>query len=243
MESVVCTFTGDYTGAGIRGVVFRCRASGVPSRCSLYFYSRVSNREWSHPFTSVVASNLNEWVTVSVPFETGAGWYLWSLGATPVMFADDLRSVDSIGVRVLRSGTGVQVVEVGSLMLTRGGGVESGGVPFYDFMVGNRLKDSGADDDHDGLSNWGEYLAGTDPTNSSSGFVLEIRRGQGVQGAFLEWPHIPGRRFVVWGCTGLSEGFRRLTPEGSEIESVEGGNRFVTGSGAAGFYRVEILGE
>ena len=54
------------------------------------------------------------------------------------------------------------------------------------FGATNAFNGGPSDDwDGDGLDNWGEYVAGTDPTNAASVFMLDIRGAGGV--VFVEW--------------------------------------------------------
>ena len=62
-----------------------------------------------------------------------------------------------------------------------------------------------ADTDGDGLPNWAEYVAGTDPTNPDS--VLKVA-GTGVSSASefgLQWPSVAGRVYDVESSTNLSD--------------------------------------
>jgi hypothetical protein len=67
----------------------------------------------------------------------------------------------------------------------------------------NNPADAQHDLDGDGLSNLQEYLAGTDPTDSSSVLRLEIRLGSPVTLQFIGQPH---RTYTVQYCDGLGTG-------------------------------------
>jgi hypothetical protein len=63
--------------------------------------------------------------------------------------------------------------------------------------------DALSDDDGDGTSNIGEYLAGTDPLNRASRFqVSEIRVGSGIR---LDWSSVPGRSYIIEESDDLTE--------------------------------------
>ena len=60
------------------------------------------------------------------------------------------------------------------------------------------------DTDHDGLSDHGEFLAGTNPTNSAS--VLRFLKPvvQNTGAVRLDWPTVPGRSYRLTGSTNLN---------------------------------------
>jgi hypothetical protein len=64
-----------------------------------------------------------------------------------------------------------------------------------------------ADPDLDGIPNWKEYLAGTDPTSASSRLhllPLEKRVVNGVEKLALRWLSAPGKRYLLEASTDLS---------------------------------------
>lgn len=70
------------------------------------------------------------------------------------------------------------------------------------------------DFDRDGLSNRGEWIAGTDPTDRSSVLnVSALGRSSLVLGYELRWPSVAGRRYDVLRTTNLSVGFLPLAQE------------------------------
>jgi len=82
------------------------------------------------------------------------------------------------------------------------------------------------DDDNDGLSNYGEFVAYTDPTNSASKFVIGLApievvpvekpklmalslsaAAASVPGFKLRWQSVEGRTYAVYATSSLSEGW------------------------------------
>lgn len=234
-------FIGNYIAAGVNGIGCRIRTDVIPSQCLLYFYNSANDREWSYSIT-VLSSDPTQWVTVTVPFEFEAGWVLWDSGATKAKFVEDLQAVDQIGVRVVRRGTEAQVTDVQDFMLL-GGSSFALGSALYNFMLLNSLADSNGDDDRDGLSNWGEFLAMSDPNDENSGFLVRIERAPGVDGVILKWDHREGRRFAIWRASSLTSGFSRITPDGGEKLSTYPENvERVDEDGVQNYYyKVEIL--
>lgn len=65
-----------------------------------------------------------------------------------------------------------------------------------------------ADEDGDGMSNYAEYIAGTDPTNRSSALDLDIAApSSGTNGFVLSWPSASNRLYSVKYATNLLVGF------------------------------------
>jgi len=100
------------------------------------------------------------------------------------------------------------------------------------------------DDDHDGLCNYGEYLAGTDPTDKSSTFsVREMVSNWGaetpdVAGLVLRWPSVEGRVYDVLRADSPGGSFSVIA---SDISATPPTNTYtVNTGGATGFFRVAV---
>jgi hypothetical protein len=82
------------------------------------------------------------------------------------------------------------------------------GVP-YEWLAGYGLTnydtDAVADQDSDGLKAWQEYIAGTNPTNTSSCF----KAAQAVRNT-ISWSPVSGRVYSVYWSTNLMKGFTAL---------------------------------
>ena len=91
----------------------------------------------------------------------------------------------------------------------------------------------GADSDQDGVSNFKEFLAGTDPTNPNS--VLRARLSISALGRRLTWNTQPGLVYQVQSSSDLSTWANIGTPRfaAGSSDSV-----LVAGSGRATYYRV-----
>ena len=97
--------------------------------------------------------------------------------------------------------------------------------------------DASADDDRDGMSNYGEFVAYTNPTNSTSKFTIAIEpvaeekmtsdirqptlmavgsrlsNGEGTAGFALKWQSAKGRIYSVYATPDLSEGWPEMPTE------------------------------
>lgn len=66
------------------------------------------------------------------------------------------------------------------------------------------IDDSALDADGDGLSNYGEYVAGTDPQRSNSVFALEAPRPNGPTDLSLVWSSVAGKNYAIEYNTNLA---------------------------------------
>jgi hypothetical protein len=88
--------------------------------------------------------------------------------------------------------------------------------PFHAWLAFYGLPSDGSadylDSDGDGLNNWQEYLAGTNPTNASS--VFKIAGGQALPGAqiVLRWLSVSNRLYDVMRGTNLAVGAGAFVP-------------------------------
>lgn len=233
------TFVGNFQGAGIKAVGFRVMTSGkIPSSCLLYL-TGTSGREWVYPVRNL-STNSMSWTTVVVPLKREDGWILMAAGATSAQFDSDLQSVADIGVRFLRSGVATTSYKVSGFALM-GGSTTAVANELYNFMVANNIGDLTGDVDGDGLSNWGEFLAGTSVRDAASAFLLQIKFDQTPSGMALRWANSTRAKFAVWRSASLGGAYTRVTPAGSWIQD-EGSEIKVPVDASAGpfFYRVEI---
>jgi hypothetical protein len=96
-----------------------------------------------------------------------------------------------------------------------------------------------ADDDLDGMTNWQEYVAGTDPTNAGSVLVVSNVSSLAQGRVVLQWPSVADRVYDVERATNLTSGFSALatnlaarTPMNSYTDVVD--------QASALFYRIRV---
>jgi hypothetical protein len=222
----------------------------VPSELALYLHSRHSDITWQK---QLVLSDPEFWQAFDVPVDLNAGW---SRGpqTSYEKFQNDVLDIDWVGVFVVRSaGTeemnyGIDDFRVQGLRLTDivddpADGNTNGIPDAWEDRHGLLGADPNGDADDDGMSNYAEWRAGTDPTNDLSRFVInaESRMQEPVDvGVAVKWDSIRYRSYSVWKSTNLFEDFTRheqnifCTPPQNEFLDTT-----ATNSGPY-FYRVTV---
>lgn len=101
--------------------------------------------------------------------------------------------------------------------------------------------DAALDPDGDGMSNYDEYRAGTDPADAKSRLQVSdfAEATSDKSGLILRWPGVAGKFYTIQKSTNLMKGF--TIPLLTGIPGVDGANsRTVTVDQACGYYRVEV---
>jgi hypothetical protein len=126
------------------------------------------------------------------------------------------------------------------------GALDSNGLPIAWELTyfGHTGVDPNADPDHDGMSNYQEYLAGTNPTNANS--VLRITTGSfssGGTSAALTWNSVPTRFYYISKTPGL--GLPIWTDSGLGLIPPSAGSTTMAGftdtNAPMRYYRVEAV--
>jgi hypothetical protein len=110
----------------------------------------------------------------------------------------------------------------------------------YFGTVDNLLSVSNADADGDGLNNWQEYVAGTDPTDPKSYLFTgtDQSMAQSQQDSVIYWPSVQGKQYVILRSPSLFPG--SWTSISTNIGT--GGNMEIHDMSGGGirFYRVQV---
>jgi len=100
------------------------------------------------------------------------------------------------------------------------------------------------DSDGDGMNNWQEYLAGTDPTNSNSVFRVTSGATVSGEGFILRWPSISNRFYDLSRATNLLMGTNSFSilPSASNMPTTPTVNSYTDAVQGVGpyFYRIDV---
>ena len=185
----------------------------------------------------------------TIPITFKAGWRKTPT-STANDFARDLRAIDWLGVETVRhASTGVQLYAMDTFHIK---GVQFTGDADMDGMedaweTANGLSatdytDSALDSDGDGMSNYAEFRAGTNPHLSSSRFEASVAKMVDKTGVpfQLRWSSQSNRWYTIWRTADLTQGFEVLVT-GEAATPPMNLYQDVTATNSPGyFYRVEV---
>ncbi len=193
----------------VTNVSFRFRTEGrAPGALRLVLQAE-NGRRWQLNLPDPAGA---DWQTYSIPVAYTPDWHAGP-GSTDDMFREDRRVFTKVGVYVRRQGlTSAQVYDLDDVVVqgfaTSPGDRDGDGIPdewelTHGLDTDNPL-DGAEDDDGDGMSNYAEWRAGTDPRDPSSVLALAIDRAA-VAGPELRWHSVPDRTYAVWRALSLLE--------------------------------------
>lgn len=103
--------------------------------------------------------------------------------------------------------------------------------------------DPEGDFDGDGLSNYGEYRAGTNPKSDQSSLTfVSIEKEEGQAGVTVQWSSVPGKTYLIQRSADLTSGFETIDnlTATSEISSYHDSSAEGEGPYFYRFYRLQI---
>jgi hypothetical protein len=192
---------------------------------------------WSltEPFTPAIqGSNALGWISFQVPVTASAGqsYTLRFLGVDGSPDLNTTYQLESVPGTAWVASAALAPPQIAS---------DEWRMNFFGSLTNAAAQDN-ADPDGDGMPNWQEYLAGTNPTNALStlrflnpGFVSGP-----AQNISLSWPTAPGRMYVLE--SSATPGGNTWTPVNTNLGD---GNDFqvilTNHPGSARFYRIQLL--
>lgn len=236
----------------VTNISFRFRANDVPpSAARLYIYA--GGNAWRLNLEGIVAG---EWLIFDAPVEYAAGWTLGEQ-SSEIRFLADIRKIDSVGLYIRRHAScSIQTYLVddfsvqGELMPQPPAPMpdcDGDGLPdYWELLSGlstNDATDAALDSDGDGMSNFAEYRAGTDPRSAGSYLSLNMAISNvpdATVGIVLSWYSVTNRSYTLWRSTNLVDGLRGLD---WNIPATPPVNRYLDGT-ATGigpyFYKIQV---
>lgn len=238
-------FVGDYVAADIEGLTFKLMGDGhVPKDAMVILRSSVSGRIWRNENVQV-SKSAGLWFMNTIPLQRDAGWTRDGPGDLDAMWAADLTSVDMIGIRLVQNGHEAQSYSIDDFRLFGEGFITDEavlimlrmyfGVDSVDDLTAEQKQ---RDLDDDGMVDWKEILAGTNPEDASSIFAIEMSKdGAGI---ILRWPCLKGAKYSVLKTTNMVK--KMFLPLVSDLEAAETGFMTHRDENASGrgpyFYRI-----
>ncbi len=222
-----------------------------PSALRVVFHSRTNNHIWQ---LNLTAPTVGAWQPYAIPMAYGPGWFMGPEGSAEA-FAFDLLHASRVSVYVRRHGHPAEQHYALDDFTLQGlaippGDRDADGMP-DDWESGYALNpdnpaDAGGDEDGDGMINYAEFRAGTDPRDVNSVFTVEIERdatppGAPVEGVVLRWNSISNRTYAVWRTLDLVDG--DLNPVDAGVPSTPPVTEYlapVATNEAAAFYIIEV---
>lgn len=96
------------------------------------------------------------------------------------------------------------------------------------------------DYDHDGLSDYAEFIAGTVPTNPASVLAMTDIRPSSLTNFVLYWSSVSNRIYSIWHCTNLADGFADELTNGLPSTPDVNAHTVRTDQAGSHFYRVGV---
>ena len=224
VSSSLAKFVGSYGGASSVSFRFRCEQylpAPYDANAGTGFYLCLSSKghRWFYRLND--PAGVGAWIRYNVPLSYSAGWYTFETVNTAESFAADLGDVEWIGVLMQQNGN----------------------LADQSFSVDEfALATSAMDSDGDGMPDFAEDRAGTDPYDPSS--VLRLNVTQSADGITIVWQSNPSVTYQVWRTEDLKAGYGDTPhaagiPGRSDSATTEYTDSTVVGNGPF-FYRVTV---
>lgn len=215
-----------------------------PSSARLCLHSRASGRRWH---VSLPELEPGIWHEIAAAVDADGSW-ISGPNSTEEQFLADIRSVDWVGVYIRRrAAAAAQYYKIDGFRI-QGIALDSDGDGIPDIyerrhsMNEQHKGDGSLDNDRDGMTNYREYRAGSNPNDDQSRFWVQISREEGPagEGVVLHWDSISNRTYAVWRTDRLSGDFEKIA---DSIETAPPENVFsdpaATNAGPY-FYRIQV---
>ena len=226
-----------------------CKLSALdmpPSRVRLQFHSKENDNTWS---LNLPVPQVGQVLTVDKQLLFSEGWTLGA-ASQETQFNQDIHSVDWVGIQIRRAADVARQNYAIDDFLVQGlyyitdsdhDQIADAWETRYG-LSSNNVADAQLDSDGDGVSNYAEYRAGTNPNDRRSYFITMVRRkrGDSQNRAFeLRWNSTTNRTYSIWRSYDLRSGFTKIATgiHATPPENIYEAN---AATNSALFYRIEV---
>ncbi len=208
-------------------------ALGAPTLTSSHGYGNFAGSWLNSTISGLSGSAVIGTLTVQIPSNASAG------AAYAVHFDHASASPNGLAAMATTTTTGLITLADRSASSFNDGIADAWRLRYFGSIY-NLLSQASADADGDGASNWQEYVAGTDPTDSHSVLTVATHQAAAVQtqDCVVHWPSIAGKTYLIErSATIFAPNWIPVstnTGTGSDMEFHD------TTAGAVRFYRVQV---
>jgi len=240
-------FTGNYVGAGVKGLAFRIKNSASKPRVVVMLTA--NGCTWYNRALVKLGAEPGEWVANNVSLDLLGGWYRDDGKSTAANWDAALRNVEAIGLSMAQVGTASQSVSVDDFRL-----LLENEVLTPEAVLAQRLfarfgvnsddalteAQKALDSDGSGIADWQEILyTQSDPDDGTDDLLIAVHKTPAGQNE-VSWSGVAGGRYRVLVADSPAGPFRALTGAEDVSTPVKGRVARPDTEGAAGqrFYRV-----
>ena len=204
-------FDGDYSA--VSEVSFRVTPQGdyEPLKVTLYFSIAGNPRKWEYALGGADAAADQ----ITVPLSFSAGWLRSDGDSTSDGWDAWIQQVDTIGIKLnAGNGDGEEVYTLSDFMLDDASGATFIPDRVYAYFgnpseITEQMKQDDVDTDGDGVKDYLEIWAGTDPNDKNSVFAARIV-DVSDDTATIQWPEAAGVTYTVLRSASLTGEFAVL---------------------------------
>ncbi len=206
LETAQGRFTGDYLAAGVQGLAFDLKHTGLRPPIAEVVLTAGDGTRWLNHAVVSYSDTENTWHGNNISFDLRAGWKMDTGRRDAGAWEAALRNVASIGLNLSQVGTVAQTASVDNFRLLLDNEVVTPEAVLTEVLYArfgvNSVSELTAaqralDSDGNGIADWKEIMfTESNPDDALDGLLVKVRRT--VEGANeVSWPARAGRQYRV----------------------------------------------